>query len=149
MDTINATSGILTASGLTADLLDIIATEIGDSTTINDLKPTSVLLNPIDLTAIRMSKANTSGVYHADPFAATPTQIHGVPLIATPAVATGTVYLVTGGFGTFYTLGGLDVKVGHTGDDLIYNRTTVVVEERVLPVVNRPGFITKITHTAA
>jgi hypothetical protein len=70
-----------------------------------------------------------------------------VPLVSTAATAQGTAYLLTKGFGTFYSLGSLRVEAGFTGDDWIYNRMTVRAEQRVLPVVNRPKLVTKLTLT--
>lgn len=147
VDTIAATSGILTGTGAAATLLDILADEIGASEAINGQTPTALVLNPSNLASVRIAKASTGGSYFIDPLAAGPTMIHGVPLISTPAVAAGTAYLLTQGFGTFYTRGSLRVEAGHTGDDFIYNRSTIRAEERVLPVVNRPNLVTAITLT--
>lgn len=147
IDTIDATSGILTGTGVAGTLLDILATEIGDSEAINGQTPTALLLNPTNLASVRIAKASTGGSYYIDPLSTGPTSIHGVPLISTPAVAAGTAYLVTSGFGTFYSRGSLRVEAGFTGDDWIYNRMTIRAEERVLPVVTRPNLVTKITLT--
>lgn len=147
IDTIAATSGILTGTSTAATLLDLLATEIGESEAINGVTPTALLLNPSNLSAVRVAKASTAGSYFIDPLSSGPTSIHGVPLISSPAVAAGTAYLLTSGFGTFYSRGALRIEAGFTGDDWIYNRMTIRAEERVLPVVNRPSLVTKLTLT--
>ena len=147
IDTINATSGVLTGTSTAATLIDLLATEIGASEAINGVTPTAMLVNPADLAAVRVAKASTGGGYFIDPLSNGPTSIHGVPLISTAATAAGTAYMLTSGFGTFYSRGALRVEAGFTGDDWIYNRMTVLAEERVLPVVNRPNLVTKLTLT--
>lgn len=142
--------GTLTSSGPAADALDVIAGAIGAAEASNGLSPAMVILNPLDLAAIRTAKASTGGSYHVDPLAAGPSTVHGVPLAATPAVASGTAYLVSGGAGVFYAhTSDLRVETGYTGDDWIYNRVTTRVEERVLPAVVRPSLLTQITFTAS
>lgn len=147
IDTINATSGVLTGTGASGTLLDIIATEIGEAEAINGQTPTALILNPTNLSTVRTAKASTGGSYFLDPVAAGPVTVHGVPLISTPVVTAGTAYLVTSGFGTFYSRGSLRVEAGFTGDDWIHNRLTIRAEERVLPAVNRPSLVTKLTLT--
>lgn len=39
------------------------------------------------------------------------------------------------------------LRVGTSGDDFDRNKTTTVIEERVLPVIEQPGLLTKITLT--
>jgi HK97 family phage major capsid protein len=147
IDTIDATSGILTGTSTAATMIDLLASEIGASEAINGETPTALVVNPVDLAAVRVAKASTGGSYFIDPLSSGPTSIHGVPLIPTAATAAGTAYLLTSGFGTFYSRGSLRVEAGFTGDDWIHNRMTIRAEERVLPVVNRPNLVTKLTLT--
>lgn len=145
---LGGTSGILTATGTAATALDVIATEIGDQQAINGLTPSALILNPTNLAAIRTAKAATGGQYFIDPLSTGPSAVHGVPLVPTAAVAPGTMYLVSPGFGAFYTRGrGLRIESGLTADDFMTNMVTVRVEERVLPVITMPSLVTKITLT--
>lgn len=144
-----AATGALTSTGPVASAIDVLAGAIGSAQATNGETPSVIVMNPLDLAAIRTAKASTAGSYFVDPLAAVPSAIHGVPLAATPAVASGKAYLVSAGAGVFYTLGQLRVESGYTGDDWIHNRVTTRVEERVLPVVIRPSLLTKVTLTTA
>lgn len=145
---IGGASGILTATGTKAAALDLLATEIGDQQAINGLIPNALVMNPADLAAIRIAKASTGGSYFIDPLSAGPTSIHGVPVLSTGATAPGTAYLLSEGFGVFFTRGqGLRVELGYSGDDWSRNLATTRVEERVLPAITTPAMITKITLT--
>lgn len=140
-------SGILTATGASANALDIIATEIGDQQAINGVQPTALVLNPTNLAAIRVAKASTGGSYFIDPLSSGPTSVHGVPLVPTAAVPPGTMYLLGEGFGTFYSRNVLRVETGWSGDDWDRNLMSTRVEERVLPAITVPALVTKITLT--
>jgi HK97 family phage major capsid protein len=59
IDTIDATSGILTGTSADDDLIDLLAAEIGASEAINGQTPSAVVLNPVDLATVRTAKANT------------------------------------------------------------------------------------------
>lgn len=141
------TSGVLTATGTTAEALDVVATAIGGQEAINGVTPGALILNPADLAALRKAKASTGGTYFIDPLAAAPSAVHGVPLVSTPAVTVGTMFLLSQGAGIFYQRGGLRIESGYNADDWSKNLMTVRVEERILPAIVRPGLITKITLT--
>src|SRR5699024_4741967 len=114
---IAATSGILTDDGVTDDIIDVLASAIGTSEATNGVTPASIVANPADVAVIRTAKASGSGTYAVDPLNAAPTAVHGVPLLPTPAVASGTVYLISEGAGVFYTTNqGLRIEAGYAGD---------------------------------
>lgn len=139
-------SGALTETGARDAALDVLATAIGNTSADNGLQPSAIVLNPRDLAAIQTAKADSAGIYHVDPLADGPVQIHGVEVAPTPAVEQGKLYLVTEGAGVFYeTRRGLRVESGFTGDDWIRNKVTTRVEERVLPALVRPSLITRVT----
>lgn len=143
---LDATTGALTSTGPVGSAIDVVAGAIGAAEATNGVTPARVVLNPLDLAEVRTAKASTGGSYHVDPLAAGPSTIHGVPLVATPAVAQGSGYMLSPGVGVFYSRNsGLRVETGFTGDDWVHNRVTTRVEERVLPAVIRPSLLTKIT----
>lgn len=148
IDTINATSGIVTKNGDRAEIIDVMAEVIAAAESLNGITPTKIVANPADVAAIRTAKAVGSGGYFVDPLTKSPASVHGVPILSTPAVPAGTIYAITDGAGVFYTHNtGLRIETGFAGDDFMHNRMTVRVEERVLPAIVRPNLITKITLT--
>lgn len=148
VDALDAATGVLTSDGSAADAVDVIAGAIGAAQASNGLTPARLVVNPLDLAAIRTLKAAGSGEYAIDPLSAATTSVHGVPITATPAVPAKRMYLVTEGVGTFYAhRSGLRVETGLSGDDFDHNRISTRVEERVLPVVVQPTLLTRITLT--
>lgn len=134
--------------------IDAVAGAIGQSESFNGVSPTTLVAHPVDVAAMRTAKAATSGVYHVDPLTAGPSSLFGLQVTPTPAVAQGTLWLTTPQFGTFYSdtnggQGGVRVEAGFSGDDFERNMTTVRVEERILPAITQPSFITQITLAAA
>lgn len=148
VDALDAATGVLTSDGSAAEAVDVIAGAIGAAQATNGLTPARLVVNPLDLAAIRTLKAAGSGEYAIDPLSAATTSVHGVPITATPAVPAKRMYLVTEGVGTFYAhRSGLRVETGLSGDDFDHNRISTRVEERVLPVVVQPTLLTRITLT--
>lgn len=146
---LDTASGAMTATGTAAQAIDVLAEAIGATTAANGVAPSQALMNPIDFAKIRTAKGTGSGDYAIDPLSAGPATIHGVNVLATPAVAQGTMYLVSAGAGVFYTRQDtVRVDVGYSSDDWMHNRLTGRAEERVLPAVIRPSLVTKVTLTA-
>ncbi len=139
--------GAITSTGTKAAAIDVLAAAIGAAEGVNGLTPSAILMAPADVTVVRQTKASTGGSYYVDPLLGGPTTLHGVPLISTPAVPSGTAYLVTNGAGLFYRRGALRVESGFSGTDFAQNLVSVRVEERVLPVVVRGELVSKITLT--
>ncbi|MEU4449886.1 phage major capsid protein [Nocardioides sp. NPDC023903] len=150
LDRVDATSGILTGTTTADGLIDTLAAQIATSEALTGESPQVLLMNPTQVGAIRQQKMQTSGIYVSDPLGPGPTSIHGVPVASTPAVAAGVVYLMTAGWGRFYTRGrgDLRVEVGLATGDFEHNRTSVRVEERVLATVPQPSRVTRLTVTA-
>lgn len=149
IEALESAEGAMTATGTAAAIIDVLAQAIGATTATNGVAPTQVLINPLDLAKIRVTKGTGSGDYAIDPLSAGPTTIHGVNVLATPAVPQGTVYIVSAGAGVFYTRqDSVRVDVGYSSDDWVHNKLTGRAEERVLPAVIRPSLITKVTLTA-
>lgn len=144
---LSGASGAITSTGTKAAAIDVLAAAIGTAEGVNGVTPSAILMAPADVTVVRQAKASTGGSYYVDPLLGGPTTLHGVPLISTPAVPSGTAYLVTNGAGLFYRRGALRVESGFSGDDFSMNLVTVRVEERVLPVVVRGELVSKITLT--
>jgi HK97 family phage major capsid protein len=145
LNTFGSTSGILTASGATADAPDVIADAIAGQEAISGKTPTAVVANPSVIAAIRKSKASTSGTYVLDVTAPGPSTLHGVPLISTPATAAGTAWVIEASGVTIYRRGQLSVEIGTNADNWITNTRTMRAEERVAAAVRRPSCLTKIT----
>lgn len=149
-DALNGVVGSLTSKGAKANVIDILAASIGAAEATNGITPTRIIANPIDVAEIRTLKASGSGQYAIDPLSSAPAGVHGVPLVPTPAVPAGTMYLTSPGLGVFYAhTSGLRVESGFASGDFEHNRATTRVEERVHPAIVRPSLLTKITLTAA
>ena len=149
-DTLAGASGIITATTTKAAALDGIASAIATQEAVNGLAPEAIIINPVDLAAIRATKASGSGDYlAADPLAVGGLpSIWNIPVLSTAAATAGTAWLARRDAGVFYFRDGVTVTAGHNGDDLIHNRITTIVEQRVLPVLTQPGLVTRLTITA-
>lgn len=144
-----AADGLLTFAGTPDAAIDAVAAAIGQSESFNGVSPTTLVAHPTDVAAMRTAKASTSGTYHVDPLTAGPSSLFGLTVAPTPAVTAGIMWLTTPEFGVFYVDGqGVRVESGFTGDDFDRNMTTVRVEERILPAVVRPSYVTRISLAA-
>lgn len=127
------------------------------------LNADAIIMNPTDYQYIRLLKDGTSGTigqyygggYFYGPYGNGGVNqqpgLWGVNTIVTPAITAGTVLV-----GNFKQGGSVITKAGSgarievvTGDhdDAIYNRVTVVVEERLGLAVRRPAAFVKITES--
>ena len=125
----------------------------------------AIIMNPADYQRIRLAKDGTGGTigqyygggYFYGPYGnggvAQQPGLWGVNTIVTPTITSGTVLV-----GNFKQGGSVITKAGSgarieivTGDhdDAIYNRVTVVVEERLGLAVRRPAAFVKITEAAS
>lgn len=143
----NAASGVLTSTGAATTVIDLIADAIAGQEAINGSTPTAVVVNPTVLATIRKAKANTGGDYFVDPLTATPTTIHGVRVLSTPATAASTAWVVNGAGVVIYRRGGITAEIGTSADDFMHNMRTMRVEERFATAVVRPSMLTKATLT--
>ena len=129
------------------------------------LNADAIVMNPTDYQRIRLLKDGTGGTigqyygggYFYGPYGnggvSQQPGLWGVNTIVTPAITAGTVLV-----GNFKQGGSVITKAGSgarieivTGDhdDAIYNRVTVVVEERLGLAVRRPAAFVKITEAAS
>lgn len=140
-------SGVLLKSGLYADAVDVYADAISGTEVANGVAPSVIVLDPTTLGVIRKSKASTAGSYHLDPTTASPSSLHGVRLVSSPAVTAGQGWVISPGAALIYRRGPVVVDVGHNADDWQRNQRTMRVEERMATAVLRPSLLTKVTLT--
>lgn len=127
------------------------------------LNADAVIMNPADYQAVRLLKDGTSGTigqYYGGgafygPYGNGNLNLQpglwGLNTVVTSAITSGTILVGNfkqGGSVITKANGGARIEV-HTGDhdDAIYNRVTVVVEERLGLAVRRPAAFVKITES--
>jgi HK97 family phage major capsid protein len=147
VDSFGTTSGVLTGTGPTANVVDLVAAAIASMEGFSGLSPVAVIANPTVVSTIRQAKASGSGEYIADPLLKGPTTVHGVNVVSTPATAAGTAWIVTGPGVIVYRRGGVMVNIGTNADDLIHNLSTIVAEEWVGVAVTRPSSLYQLNLT--
>lgn len=138
---------MLTGTGTKAAALDVLADAIAAAEAVNGVTPTVIVMNPIDLAAVRKAKASTGGDYFLDPLSATPPAVHRVKLVSSGVVASGTAWLATSPGVVIYRRGGISAEISLDGTDWTENMRTLRVEERFTPAVVRPSMLTKLTLT--
>lgn len=147
VDTFAATSGVLTATGAGTTIIDMIADAISAQESISGTTPSAIIANPATIAIIRKSKASTSGVYNTDVLSASPTRLHGVPLVSTPAVPVANVWVTCSTGVVVYFRGPITVEVGHNGTDWTTNTQTARAEQRLAVAVTRPSSLSKLVLT--
>lgn len=148
LDTMTDTSGVAIANGSFATAFETLAGAIGAQESAHGITPSRIVINPMDLAKIRSSRANGSGDFIVDPMADGVPSLFGTPVMPTPSAKPGQLWLMNENAGVFYQREQNPmVQIAATGDDLLYNKSTVVVEERVLPAIIRPNLITKVNLT--
>jgi HK97 family phage major capsid protein len=95
VDTFAATSGVLTATGAASTIVDMVADAIAAEEAVSGLTPAAIVAAPSVIATIRKSKASTSGVYNTDILSTSPTMLHGVRLVSSPAVPAANVWVVS------------------------------------------------------
>jgi HK97 family phage major capsid protein len=146
ISTWSGTSGILTATGTAATAVDVFADAIASAQALG-LNPSAILVNPATLATIRKAKASTSGVYVADPLAAGPTTLHGVPLYAVPVAGVGIGWVIDSTGLTYFRRSGVTFELGTDSDDFTKNLRTARAETRGKCGVQVPSAVTKVTLT--
>lgn len=147
VSTFTATSGILTATGVAATIIDMIADAVAAQEAISGTTPAAILAAPSVIATIRKSKASTSGVYNTDVLSSGPTMLHGVRLVSSPVIPAANVWVVCTNGTTIYRRGGATVEFGTNADDFVKNTRTAVAEERLGVAVTRPSSLSKLTLT--
>jgi hypothetical protein len=147
VDTFAATSGVLTATGVGTTIIDTIADAISAQEAISGTTPSAIIANPSVIATIRKSKATTSGVYNTDVLSASPSQLHGVRLVSSPAVPAANVWVACSTGVVVYLRGPVTVELGHTGTDWSTNTQTARAEQRLAVAVTRPTSLSKLVLT--
>ncbi len=145
--TFNATSGVLTGTGVAATVIDLLADAIAGQEAINGSTPSAVVVNPTVLATIRKAKASTGGDYFVNPLSEAVTTLHGVRVVSTSVTAAGTAWVINGNGVVIYRKGGITAEIGTNADDFQTNQRTMRVEERFATAVVRPSALTKISLT--
>ncbi len=145
-----ATSGILTHTVDTVndetalDALEVAITKlrVGSSLATADL----LILNPATWSAIRRSKdAQDRYLTQPDPTVGEANSAWGVPVLVTTQIAAGEgVLLDTQKFGRVHVREVLNIRTGHSGDDLVRNIVRTVAEERLTLAVEHPSAVLAI-----
>jgi hypothetical protein len=117
LDTFAATSGVLTGTGATTAVVDLVADAIASMESISGITPAAIVAHPTVVSSIRESKASTSVVYNVDILSTAPTMPHAVQVISTPATSIGTAWLASSTGVVIYRRGGVVVDVGFNADD--------------------------------
>ncbi|WP_185994852.1 phage major capsid protein [Nocardioides campestrisoli] len=148
LDTFNAVSGLLTGTGAAGNVVDLVADAVAGQEAISGVTPSAIIAHPATIATIRKARADGStGGYTVDPLSASPTALHGVQLISTPATATGVVWVVGGQGVVIYRRGPITVEIDHGKDGWEHNTRTMRAEQRMATAVVRPSSITRLTLT--
>ena len=144
---------------------DTVFKAIMDVKSNSGLNADTIIMNPADYQAVRLLKDGTGGTIgqyygggcfygpYGNGNADLQPGLWGLKTIVTPNITAGTVLV-----GAFKQGASVITKAGegarievHTGDhdDAIYNRVTVVVEERLGLAVRRPAAFVKVTEAAS
>lgn len=144
---IAGTTGVLTDTY--TDMADGILSAIMDIKDKSAYDASVVILNPADLltlmTAKDSNKQYIGGGYFTGAYGNgaynMPTAIWGVPVFTSGAVASGTVIVAAREAVKVWKKGGMDVKIYEQNeDDALYNRVTLLAEERLAcAVVDKNG----------
>ena len=152
---ISGTSGILTrALGSGESLADGIIGGIMDIKDASAYDASVVLMNPADFLAAMKAKDGNDQYYGGGYFSGAygnggygvPTAISGVPVFTSSAITAGTAIVAAREAVKIWKKGGLDVKVYEQNeDDAIYNRVTLLAEERLACAVVDLNGVCKIS----
>lgn len=141
VSTINGTSGILTYTlGTNESLADGIISGIMAVKNASAYDAGVVLMNPADFLAAIKAKDGNDQYYGGGYFSGAygngalgvPTAIWGVPVFTSSSITAGTAIVAAREAVKIWKKGGMDVKLYEQNeDDAIYNRVTLLAEERL------------------
>lgn len=141
-----AVSTAMGASGIqlvtNASLIDGVAVGKSQLLGTTGWAPTAIVANPVDIAVAEQAKASTAGTYMLDVLGSGPEQIHGVPLVSSPAMPPGTWLM--GAFptaGTWFTRENVSISSGLDGPDFSENMTSIVIETRCALGVTRASHL--------
>lgn len=106
-----------------------------------------VFMNPSDIEAIKLLKDTNGNYLFGGPSADKELTLWGLPVDESADLTAGTFLVIAGKKAVkVYRKGGADVKVYEQNeDDAIYNRVTIIAEERALAAVVAPAAVIKVT----
>lgn len=153
---IAGTSGILTRTKGTGTnaLADAIIGGVMDIKNASAYDASVVILNPADYLTLLQAKDGNNQYYGGGYFAGAygsgqygvPTSIWGVPVFTSSAVTAGEAIVAAREAVKIWKKGGMDVKIYEQNeDDAIYNRVTLVGEERLAVAVVDLNGVCKIS----
>lgn len=140
INTVNGTNGILTRALGAGTLADGIIGAIMDIRDASAYDASVVILNPADLLELLTAKDDNKQYYGGGYFAGAygngaygvPTSIWGVPIFTSSAVTANTAIVAAREAVKIWRKGGMDVKLYEQNeDDALYNRVTLLAEERL------------------
>lgn len=141
ISTVLGTSGILTRTLASGEpLADGIIGGIMDIKNASAYDASVVVLNPADFLALMVAKDQNKQYYGGGYFSGAygngaygvPTAIWGVPVFTSSSVTAGSALVAAREAVKVWRKGGLDVKVYEQNeDDALYNRVTLLAEERL------------------
>lgn len=141
--------GVNVATGSAGAMIDVMADALGTYVGLNGVSPDYLVCAPQDLAAMRKIRAAGSGEYLVDPFGAAPSGPFGLGVKVVPGMTPGTMFMARQQAGVFFRHeAGIQLVSGYQGDDIIFNKVTTVLEERVGAAITMPQYVTKITLTA-
>ena len=145
VSTIVGTSGVLTYTlGQSETLADGIISGIMSVKNNSAYDASVVLMNPADFLAALKAKDGNDQYYGGGYFSGAygtgaynvPTAIWGVPVFTSSGITSGTAVVAAREAVKIWRKGGLDVKVYEQNeDDALYNRVTLLAEERLAAAV--------------
>ena len=143
--TVSGTSGILTYTlGTGESLADGIISGVMKIKDASAYDASVVIMNPADFLAALKAKDGNDQYYGGGYFTAAygtgaygvPTAIWGVPVFTSSAITAGTAIVAAREAVKVWRKGGLDVKLYEQNeDDALYNRVTLLAEERLAVAV--------------
>jgi HK97 family phage major capsid protein len=113
------------------DLLTVLRAEMISSKG-GKYVPDFVLMNPVDLALLRVTKENTEGYVFKQDL----TMIAGMRVVECAEVVAGSLLFGDSRFAKIYTIGGgATVEIGYVGDQFKENKLTLLCEERLALLV--------------
>jgi HK97 family phage major capsid protein len=136
------TAASLTALGLENKRFDLIGKMIGDAA-VGDYPADAIMVNPGDWWTMRLTKDSQGRYLLGDPGASVAPMLWDVPVVASNAIAAGTVYVANlSQAATFYRREAVSVELSDSdGDNFTRNLITVRAERRCALAVERPAAI--------
>lgn len=158
IDSISGTSGILSGTygenGMADGILGAIKAIKGASA----YDASAVIINPADMLALMTTKDQNGqyigGGYFAGAYGngnySMPTNVWGIPVFESAKISQGTVIVAAKQAVKVWRKGGLDVKLYEQNeDDALYNRVTLLAEERAACAVVDVNGVYKLTSSAS